>query len=381
MKKALIVASVASMIDQFNMPNIVLLKELGYKVHVACNFEKGSTCNDAIISRLKNILIDLDVEFFHIDFSRNIMKFSEHEKSFKQVLNLVEQNKYDLIHCHSPIGGLITRMAAKKSRLRGTRVIYTAHGFHFYRGAPKKNWFFYYPVEKMCAKYTDVLITINKEDYEFANKKMGAEKIVYVPGVGIDGDKFANAIVDVAAKRKEIGVPKDAFLFFSVGELNDNKNHEIVIRAISKLKNENIHYAIAGKGDLREYLEKLAEKLGVKKQIHLLGFRTDTAELYKTADCFIHPSIREGLPVSVIEAMSSALPVVCSAIRGNVDLVDENGGGLFASDNEEECEKLLSSIIQSDLKNMGRHNVEKAKQFWLENTISIMREIYGGETF
>lgn len=234
---------------------------------------------------------------------------------------------YDIVHCHTPLAAMATRLACRNLRKKGLKVIYTAHGFHFYKGAPLKNWLIYYPIEKVCSYWTDILITINKEDYTFAQKKMKAGRVEYIPGVGIDTHKFSNAVVDIGKEREKIGVPKDAFVVLSVGELNSNKNHQIVIRAIKEIGEKNIHYIVAGSGNKKKELESLAESLGVSGQVHLLGYRTDVVELYRIANVYALPSIREGLNVSVMEALSSGLPVLCTNIRGNVDMVKENENG------------------------------------------------------
>lgn len=242
-----------------------------------------------------------------------------------QIKKLVKENEYDIVHCHTPIAAACTRVACRKLRkTTKLRVIYTAHGFHFYKGAPIQNWVIFYPIEKICSYFTDVLITINHEDFELAKKRMKAKKIEYVPGVGIDVDKFKNTVVDRAEKRKEIGVPEDCFLLMSVGELNENKNHQVIIRAMAEIENDKIHYIIAGVGHLDKYLMGLAEELKIADRVHLLGYRTDAAELYKTADLFCFPSIREGLPVSVMEAMASGLPMIVSDNRGTRSLLCEN---------------------------------------------------------
>jgi glycosyltransferase involved in cell wall biosynthesis len=188
----------------------------------------------------------------------------------------------------------------------------------------------YYPIEKICARFTDVLITINKEDYALAQKKMPAKKVCYVPGVGIDLSKIQNIECDRNEVRKSMGVPEDCVLLLSIGELNVNKNHQVVVKALAKLNNKNVHYAVAGVGDQKGNLLNLAKELGVENQFHLLGYRTDALKLYRAADIFIFPSFREGLSVSMMEAMASGCPIVCSQIRGNVDLVEnEKGGYLF----------------------------------------------------
>lgn len=318
MKRMLMLASVASMIDQFNMPNIELLQEMGYEVHVACNFEKGSTCTDEKVLELKKKLKQLHVVFFQIDFERNVMKLNQDLKAYKQVLKLARKYHYTFIHCHSPIGGVVGRLVGHKTN---TKVIYTAHGFHFYKGAPVQNWLIYYPIEKFLSRYTDILITINKEDYQRAKKKFDAKKVEYVPGVGINIKKFQDVKINREKKRRELGIKTEDTVLISVGELNKNKNHEVIIKALAKLQTPTIQYLLVGKGSLKEYLAEMAKNIGVGEQVHFLGFRNDVAELYKTADIFVFPSKREGLSVALMEALASGLPVVASRIRGNEDLI------------------------------------------------------------
>ena len=173
MKRVLMLASVASMIDQFNMPNIALLQKLGYEVDVACNFIEGNTCSDARVAELKQKLQDMHVHCYQIDFARNIKHMGQNMRALRQVEGLMKQNGYVFCHCHSPIGGVVARIAGHRTK---TKVIYTAHGFHFYQGAPVMNWLVYYPVEKVLSRWTDVLITINHEDYARAKKKFNAGK-------------------------------------------------------------------------------------------------------------------------------------------------------------------------------------------------------------
>jgi glycosyltransferase involved in cell wall biosynthesis len=226
-------------------------------------------------------------------------------------------------------------------------VFYTAHGFHFHKGAPLKNWLIYYPLEKWLSKYTDALITINKEDYERAKHKFEARRVEYIPGVGLDIDKFKNVVVNKITKREEIGVNPDSFVVLSVGELNKNKNHEIVIRAIANLNNPNVHYVICGKGPLESYLNNLAIELGIGKNVHLLGFRRDIPEICKVSDIFAFPSLREGLPVSVMEAMAVGMPILGSEIRGNIDLIiNDKGGYIFNPKDEEELGKKIAYMFE-----------------------------------
>lgn len=311
-----------------------------------------------------------------IDCSRSPLNFGN-IKAVQQLSKLVESEKYDIVHCHTPIAAMCTRLACIRARKNGVKVFYTAHGFHFYDGAPLLNWLIYYPVEWVCSFFTDTLITINKEDYTRAQKHMHAKKVEYVPGVGIDVDKFKNTVIDKKAKREELGIPEDAFLLVSVGELNKNKNHEIVIKALAKLNNHNVHYAIAGVGELRDYLFILAKNLGIQERIHLLGYRTDIPEIYKSADVYIHPSFREGLPVSVMEAMASGLPCLVSKIRGNVDLLNEDSKCLISFFSDDQYKLALQNIIESDLEVLSVDNQNKAKYFSKRNVIEKIKMLYG----
>ena len=381
MKRALVLASVASMIDQFNMPNISLMKEMGYEVDVAANFVKGSTCSEEKIAALKESLKKMNIRCFQIDFSRNVLDIVENIKAYKQTKKIIEENSYDLIHSHSPIGGFLSRIAARNVRKHGTKVIYTAHGFHFFKGSSLINWLIFYPIERISSRWTDVLITITHEDYQLAKKKMYAKEVVYVPGVGINTAFFAPKEGDVAinnAKRDELGVSMEDIVMLSIGELNKNKNHEIMLRAMAQLGHTDLHYVIAGKGALKEHLEKLAQELGVSKQLHLLGFRTDVKELFKMADFFAHPSFREGLSVAVMEAMASALPVICTEIRGNVDLIEKNKGGcLFKPDEQNTAYQALKSMMESPArKSMGLYNLKKAESLDIKVVLELMRKIY-----
>jgi len=284
-----------------------------------------------------------------------------------------------LIHCHTPICSALSRFAAKNARKNGTKVIYTAHGFHFYKGAPRKNWLLFYPVEKVCAHFTDVLITINKEDFTLAQKSIRADKVCYIPGVGIDLNEFGSSAIERSQKRSEIGVPENAFLLFSTGELNWNKNHQVVVRALSKLNRKDVHYAIAGQGDQYDNLLALSEELGVSDQLHLLGFRSDMRDLYNCADIFVFPSFREGLSVSLMEAMSCGLPIVCSNIRGNMDLVEECLGGYLVEPHNSDAfsEKILILLENDELRTeFGSFNRENVKKCAVENVNEMMREIY-----
>lgn len=294
--------------------------------------------------------------------------------AIKQLRQIVENGKYDIVHCHTPVAAMCTRIACRKARKKGTKVLYTAHGFHFYKGAPLKNWLIYYPVEHVCSYFTDVLITINKEDYAFAKKHLKAKNIKYVPGVGIDLTVFKRTQMTPLEKRKEFEIPEDATVLLSVGELNDNKNHETAIRAIA---DKDVYYLIVGRGYLCEHLQNVIDDLGLNERVKLLGYRSDVPELCKMSDAFIFPSFREGLSVSLMESMASGLPVACSKIRGNTDLIDENGGVLFDPHSQEQCAHAIQKVLAGSKQCMGNYNIEKIKGYSVENINALMIDIYG----
>ena len=310
-KKVLFTATVVKThINVFHLPYLKLFKEQGYEVHVAA---KNDFVNEPCI-------IPYCDKFYDINFAR--FPFSKANiKAYKQLKKIIKENNYNIIHCHTPVAGVLTRLAARNSK--DTTVIYTAHGFHFFKGAPLLNWLIYYPVERFCARFTDKLITINKEDYEraqhFKLRKNG--KVYYVSGVGIDIEKIRNTKVDVQQKKKELGIPENLPVLLSIGELIKRKNHETVLIALSKLKSYDFVYLICGRGILAEYLQEQVKQLGLTDKVKFLGFRKDIAELCKTADLFIFPSYQEGLPVALMEAMAAELPAIASNVRGNRDLI------------------------------------------------------------
>ena len=373
-------ASVASMIDQFNMPNIALLQKLGYQVDVACNFIEGNTCSDARIAELKQKLQDMHVRCYQIDFARNIRHMGQNMKALWQVKGLMKQNTYAFCHCHSPIGGVVARIAGHRTR---TKVIYTAHGFHFYQGAPVMNWLVYYPVEKMLSRWTDVLITINHEDYKLAKKKFKMKKLTYVPGIGIDTQRESLSQKEKEEKRKELGIPQDAFLITNAAEFTPNKNQKTVIEAIEQLHNPNIYFVMCGIGQKKAELEQYVKEHGLEEHIRFVGFRNDLHEILQTSDCFVLSSFREGLSVALMEAMAEGLPVVCSRIRGNVDLIKDGEGGILISPQKRDeyinaFKKLYNMKNESfgQFLHMGEINRKMIYIFGGKNVENHMKAIY-----
>lgn len=379
MKKALMYAHVASMIQLFNMDNIRILIEQGYHVDVACNMEEGSSISPEKIAAMRAELEAMGCRVFHVPVPRRLTAFGALWQSLRQTKRLMNAEGYDLVHCHSPIGGVICRVANRLSRhYKKTKMLYTAHGFHFYKGAPRKNWLLYYPAERLCAHWTDALITINREDYALAERKFRVKNdgsLIYIHGVGVATERFAGLPREHDGLCDRLDIPRDSILMLSVGELNDNKNHALVVNALPAL-DADVHYVICGQGPNEPLLRALAEKNGCAERLHLLGYCEDVSKVVASCDLFVFPSLREGLSLALMEAMAGGLPVSCSRIRGNVDLIDENGGTFFDPRSVDECAAALKRLLQADRRAMGAYNAKRVQAFSRDTVNTLMAHIY-----
>lgn len=347
------------------------LIEAGHKVDIAANYK---------ISDIPDNFNNMGCKCYQIDWSRNPLAVNNY-RAIKQLRTVVEENKYDIVHCHTPVAAACTRLACRRLRKqKKVKVIYTAHGFHFFSGAPLKNWMIFYPIEKLCAHMTDVLITINKEDYERAKRKLKAGKVEYVPGVGIDIDKFSYDVHISEQKRKELQIEKDDIMLLSVGELSKRKNHEIVIRAIKAMENKSIKYFIVGEGERKEYLSSLIESMEMQNQIMLLSYRNDISELCQAADLFVFPSYQEGLPVALMEAIACHTPIACSEIRGNKDLILEKHRMFNPKDKESVMQCIKKCVDVPKMSEKSRNECElqyeRLLQCEVTNVNAKMKQIY-----
>ena len=355
-------------VSSFEAPCIWAANSLGLKLYMGVNRTHAS--------QLK--CLDYDITYYNQHIYRNILNFKGIRIGYSNLCHFLDEHSdVEVIHCNTPIGGVLGRICGKKY---GKKVIYMAHGFHFYHGAPLLNRTLFKFIEKWLAHKTDCLITINQEDYEAAQKMKlcGAGKIFKVNGVGIDLRAFDNISVDVQEKRNSLGLPANAIVGIIVGDLNENKNVETVIKALP-LTMDNIHLLICGMGPLEGRLKALAKESGIENRCHFLGYRTDVKELYMISDMFLFASQREGLPRSTMEAMLAGLPCVVSNIRGNVDLIDDRKGGiLFPPKNFESLAKATTIMVNDPelRKQYGEYNKEKIKQFDIEIVKQQMLEIY-----
>lgn len=362
--RMLMLASVASMIDLFNMENIRILQNLGCKVDVSSNFQNGSITSQERVNEFKTELENMGIEVIDTPIPRSIFSIKSTIDSYRMVKKLVEERHYRIVHCHSPIGGVVARLACRNARKKGTKVVYTGHGLHFFKGAPFKNWLIFYPIERLCAKMTDVLIAINQEDYQ-RERSWDCCQVEYVPGIGVNTVEFQKPFTDREKMRVEFGFTDEDFVFMSTGQISVRKNHEVVIRALAKVKNPHVKYLIVGFGELQDKLCALVDELGVNERVVFAGYRGDVRNLLHVVDGFAFPSLQEGLPVALMEAMAAGLPVVCSRIRGNVDLIqDGKGGFIYDCRDVDGFAEGLTKIAQGEsVTRMGEINMETMKKF------------------
>lgn len=369
-KKALLVTTVSGFVPQFEMNNVRLLQERGYEVHYASNFDMPSYGDNN--DRLKGT----GIRCHQIAFAREPWNL-QNMSAVRELAALIRREGVSLLHCHTPMGAACARVAAARTGLRN--VIYTAHGFHFFDGAPKKNWLIYYPVEKFLSRYTDSLLLINREDYARARKKFSARHTDLLPGVGIDIEAVQRGSAESAGLREELGILPGQRVLLTAGEMIPRKNQALLLEVLRRLNHPSLTLVILGHGKLRDELQARAKALGVEQQVIFPGYRTDVFRFYGIADLFLFPSFQEGLPVAVMEAMAAGLPVVASGVRGNRDLIlPGKGGELLSPHRATDWEKVVS-ILLGDCKKReayGLYNRQRIGAFSREANETKMREIY-----
>lgn len=371
-KKVLFTASVKSHIAQFHIPYLDYFKQNSYEVHVAAKDNSVEM----------NIELEAVDRFYNIPFERSPASLNN-IKAYRALKEILKDNEYAMIHCHTPMASVITRIASKNTPECKAKVIYTAHGFHFYKGAPLLNWLLYYPVEKWLSRYTDCLITINQEDYQRAvSHHFKAGGIHLVNGIGIDLTKFTSPSENEKQNlRKKYGYTQDAFILLYAAELTYRKHQDFLIRVTERLKHDipNIKLLFAGIGPCEKQYKDLTEKLGLNNSIDFLGFRTDIHDLMKISDAAVSSSRQEGLPVSIMEAMATGLPAVVSDCRGNRDLVvNGENGYVIAMDNIESFTNRIIELhkVNSTRQLFGNKSMEVVKKYSLKKVVEQMGKIY-----
>ena len=334
----------------------------------------------AVENREDIVFEDVD-KVFYFSFPRSIFQ-RQLFSTYKCLSRLIDEEKYSLIHCHTPVPSMITRLAARRARKQGTRILYTAHGFHFFKGAPLKNWLFYYPAEYLLSAFTDGIVTINREDYGYAKDRMMHQDTFYINGIGVDQQRFRpyneSEKNDI---RSELGYDKDDFILLYIAEFIHRKNHRFIIETLPELKHliPKLKVLFAGKGVLLEQMQNLVITLGVDDIVVFLGFRNDVPKFAGIADVGISSSRQEGLGLGLAEEMLCSVPVIATVDRGHKEMIEDGVNGFFFHQNDRQGFIKAVELLHndSDLRaKMGQAALQKAAAFTIEKSLESMKSIY-----
>lgn len=373
-KKILLVATVQSHIAQFHRPLSEVLHAHGYEVHAAARNN---------LAEKNGLQLDFVDKVFDVRFSRS-PKSKDNITAYNQLKTIVDSGNYEVVHCNTPMGGMIARLATRAARKKGTKLFYTAHGFHFYDGAPKKNWMIFYPIEKFFSKMTDILITITHEDYKVASEAFHC-KVAYMHGVGVSGERYKPVTIEEKLSlRGKMGYSKNAKILLCIGELNDNKNQSMAIRMMHKVvaKYPEAILLLAGNGPKQKFLEQLIKQEGLERNVKLIGYVTNLQDYQHIIDVQVSCSLREGLPLNIVESMLSGNPVVASLNRGHRELIQDGINGYIVDPNDYEAmgNRVLNLLDNDDLcKRIVQNAIIFAQDFTFTSVKKELEEIYFGK--
>lgn len=367
--KAAIVATIYGHLAAFHLPAIRLLQQLGYEVHAYARADHG-----------KQAVEETGAICHELPFQRQPFA-SDNLRAFYRLTKSFAAEQFQIVHVHTPVAGIIGRWAARRAKV--PVVIYTAHGFHFYQGAPLLYWLLYYPVEWWTARYTDYLITINEEDYHRAKRLPVRREARYIPGVGLEIEQYQlrDSMAIGQAVRTDLGIRQDAFVIICVAELNQNKNQSQLLEAVRLLHQQtgDVHCLLVGNGEEERTLKRLVTQSGLTDQVHFLGYRRDIPRLLAAADVCVLTSRREGLPRAIMEAMAAGKPIIGTAIRGIKDLVKHGENGfLVALDDVQETVQSLQMLYRDRhlCAQMGQRSKELIRQYELAGIVHQLAAIY-----
>lgn len=365
MKKILFLSNTANF-SKFNRPYMRWFQEHGWQVDYCSSGEET--------------ILDCDNQY-SIPITRSPFSLKNFI-ALRKLKKLLVKNHYDILHCHTPMGGVIGRLAAKKLwKQHKIKVIYTAHGFHFYKGAPLKNWICYYPIEKILSRFCDTIITINEEDFKCAKAFFHSHSVYKINGVGVNLKKFYPVThKEKVLLRQSKGFLEDDFILIYTAEFISRKNHKLLFDILPNLKREisSLKVILCGNGELLEYYKNYAEQNNLN-YIFFTGYTKDVVEYYRLSDVFIMPSFQEGLPMAMIEAMATGLPIIASNIRGHRDIITNKiNGFLFNLNENENCKKLILELYTNkDLYlDISKNNIKQVQDYSIEKSLRAMSSIY-----
>jgi glycosyltransferase EpsD len=367
-KRILIVATSDIHLQVFHLPYFAMLKAKGYELHAAVEVRGNAQVEG----------ID---QLFDLPFKRTLFT-TKLFTAYRKLKQIIKEGNYELVHCHTPIPAALTRLAAKDARKKGTKVMYTAHGFHFYKGAPFSYWATYYPAEKYLSRFTDALVTINNEDYNIAKTKFNAGQTFYIPGIGVDTKRFRSVdVIDKELIKSKLGLPKNSFVLFYAANFIYRKNHQFIIECLRDIKRQIPHLKVlfAGSGTLLPAMKKLVDEMDLTDTVQFLGFRKDVNDLLAITDISISASRQEGLGLALAEAMINNVPVVATVDRGHKELIDHGiNGFLFPQGSQKEFTQSVVKLYHDKVlaKEFSRRSAEHIKKFFIENSLAEMDKIY-----
>jgi len=377
MKKVLFITTVSGFLYHFEMSNVRILQDMGYEVHYAANGNIQVYKTDEAVKKNSGVI------FHHVNISKSPKDINTNLRAKKELISLIRGLGIDLIHCHTPVGGMLGRLAGNACRDTGVKVIYTTHGFHYYNGAPA-HYKIYDIVERRLAGYSDVIITINSEDLKKAQgyRLKPGGRVYMIPGEGTDTSRFSDRKKASVRQemRQKLNLGEDDFFLLSVGELSGNKNHKTVIKALSGIKDKRIKYGICGSGPLKSRLREMTTRSGLKDRVKLFGYRSNVDDYLYAADAFAFPSVREGLGMAAIEALASGLPVIASDNRGTREYMRDGENGFVCSPNSpgifaKSIEKIRDMQVD-ERKKMETFCKKSVKRFDVQNVRPVMEKIY-----
>jgi glycosyltransferase EpsD len=351
-----------------------------HKPYIKWLSENG-VCVDIAVEKRGDFYFDGVQKEFHLNFPRSLFK-KELFSTYKELKSIIDSGSYDLVHCHTPVPSMLTRLAARAAKKKGTKVLYTAHGFHFYKGAPLSRWIIHYPAEYILSKFTDGIITINQEDYNYISGKMHHNDSFYIKGIGVDSKRFRPfTIPEKLNKKKSLNIDENTFTLLYVAEFIPRKNHAFIIYALKDLVKiiPEIKILFAGKGVLLDDMKKLAEELEVTSIIDFLGFRSDVNELSAIADVGVSSSKHEGLGLGLTEQMMCKVPIVASLDRGHKEMIIQGETGfMYEQNNQEEFINFIVKLYNNKelRKQLGENAFQKAREFEISNSLDSMIDIY-----
>ncbi|NEP50504.1 MAG: glycosyltransferase family 4 protein [Moorea sp. SIO3C2] len=325
-------------------------------------------------------------QVWDVQWSRNPLDPQNLLLAPRTIQEVIAQKNYDIIHVHTPVAAFITRYALRGLIKQGKpRVIYTAHGFHFYRGGqPLKNALFL-TLEKLAGNWTDYLVVINHEDKEAAKQYniVPPKQIRYMPGIGVDLEYYnfdATPVAEVMAVYEELGITPENPLFLSVAEFIPRKHHQDILRAFACLERPDVHLALAGDGDEEwtQQMQDLASALGIKPQVHFLGFRRDIPTLIQASIATLLVSEQEGLPRSVMESLCLETPVIGTNIRGTRDLLAGDCGLLVEVGDIEGIAQAMTWVLDhpEDALAMAKRGRDHMSAYDLQNILELHEALY-----